>query len=111
VGGVLEQGAALAESREVASFVVGDAVEPAAVQDTDPFEGECTEGALVSGAAGAAGIVEGFGPEGAGDGLGGPLDEAGELGASPVASGRRLLDRALSDDPKGRAVFVGSDNH
>jgi hypothetical protein len=73
---VLEQGcAALLEGHEVAGFVVGHAVEPAAVQDADPLEGQGTQGGLVSCTASAEGFIEGFGPEGARDGLGRPLDE------------------------------------
>jgi hypothetical protein len=73
---VREQGcAALLEGHEVAGFLVGHAVGPAAVQDADPLEGQGTQGGLVSCTASPVGIIEDFGPKGARDGLGGPLDE------------------------------------
>jgi hypothetical protein len=60
---------ALLESHEVASFIVGFAVEPAAMKDTDPLEGESTKRSLMGASAFAVALVEGFGPEGARDGL------------------------------------------
>jgi hypothetical protein len=54
---VLEQGCAtLLQGHEVSGFV-GDAVEPAAVQDANPLEGQGAQRGLVVGAASARGDV------------------------------------------------------
>jgi hypothetical protein len=82
---------ALLESEQIARFIVGDAVDPAAVEDADPLEGESAESGLVLHAASLASGVEGVGPERARDGLAYPLDEglAEEGGAliAPVDGG------------------------
>lgn len=46
--------AALLQGHEVAGFIVRHAVEPAAVQDADPLEGQRAQRGLVAGAAGRA---------------------------------------------------------
>jgi hypothetical protein len=75
-GGEFEKrGVAFLEGREVAGFVVRGLVEPASVEDADPLEGERPDGGVVGGALGFVGVVECAGPEGARDGLAGPLDE------------------------------------
>lgn len=61
---MLEQGcAALLQGHEVAGFVVRNAVEPAAVRDTDPLEGEGAQGGLMAGPASTVRSVEGFGAQ------------------------------------------------
>ena len=55
-----ERGTAFLQGHEVAGFVVWDALEPAAVQDADPFEGQRAQGRLVACAASSACLVEGF---------------------------------------------------
>ena len=63
-----------------------DTVGPAAVEDTDPLEGEGSEGGLVLHAARFAPGVECVGPEGARDGLSDPFDEGlAEEGGAPIA--------------------------
>lgn len=60
---MLEQGCAtLLQGHEISGFVVGNAVEPAAVQDADPLGGEGTQRGLVAGAASLVGLIEGFRP-------------------------------------------------
>ena len=50
------------ESHQVARFVIGDAVSPAAVKDSDPFEGQSTQSRLVASAMGSARLVESLCP-------------------------------------------------
>jgi hypothetical protein len=66
---------ALLESHEIASLVVGFAVEPATMKDADPLEGESTKRCLMGAAAFAVALVEVLGPVGARDGLAHPFDE------------------------------------
>jgi len=54
---------ALLESQQVARLVVRLALDPAAVEDCDPLEGERAQGSLVTHAAGAAALVESLCPE------------------------------------------------
>ena len=63
------------ERGEVAGFVVGDAVEPAAKQHSNPLECKGTNGGVVGGSLGPVALVEGPSPEGLGNGAGGPFDE------------------------------------
>ena len=90
---------ALLESEEVTSLIVVDAVGPAAMQDSDPLEGESTEGGLMVHASSLATSVKGVGPEGARNGLPDPFDEglAEEGGAAiaPVDGG--LVATAFGD--------------
>ena len=51
---------ALLESHEIASFVVGFAVEPAPMKDADPLEGERTKRCLMGAATFAIALVEGL---------------------------------------------------
>jgi len=105
---VLEQGrAALLQGHEVAGFVVRNAVEPAAVQDADPLEGQGAEGSLVAGAASSVRLVEGFRPEGAGDGLGGPLHEGlpDEFAAAIAPVHPSLVAAALHDRSDAGALL------
>jgi hypothetical protein len=92
-------GMALLESHEVAGFIVWLAVEPASMEDTDPFEGESTKRRLMGAAALTVTLVEGFGPEGARDGLAHPLDEglALEGGAREAPVDPALVATALGD--------------
>jgi hypothetical protein len=55
---------ALLEGHEVASLVVGLAVEPASMEDADPLEGEGSKRGLMGATTFAVALVEGFGPEG-----------------------------------------------
>ncbi|MDN5873202.1 MAG: hypothetical protein L0H29_02310 [Sinobacteraceae bacterium] len=59
---------------------------PTAVQDPDPFEGECAQGQLVCLAGGVLLLVESAGPEGLADRLARPRDEglAEECWATPT---------------------------
>lgn len=66
---------ALLKSHEVAGFIVRFALDPAAMEDADPLEGESAKRGLMGTATLAVALVEGFGPEGARDGLADPLDE------------------------------------
>jgi hypothetical protein len=66
---------ALPESEQIARFIIGDAVDPATIEDADPFERQSSKGSLVLHAASLARVVEGARPEGARDGLPDPLDE------------------------------------
>src|SRR5688572_15001074 len=76
VGGDLQERClALLKSQQIARLVVRNAVDPAAVEDADPFEGEGSESGLVLHAASLAAGVEGVRPKGARDGLAHPLDE------------------------------------
>ena len=90
---------ALLESEEVARFVVGGAVDPAAKEDADPLEGQGADGGVVGGALGAVAVVEGACPEGAPDGLSGPLDEglAKELGTGPAPVDPVFVATALGE--------------
>ena len=82
---------ALLQSHQVARFVVGRAVEPAAMENPDPHEGQSAQSGLVTHAAGATALVESLGPVRAWNGLPDPLDEglAQEGGArvTPVDPG------------------------
>ena len=75
----------LLEGGEVAGFVVGDTVDPAAKQDSNPLERKGTNGGVVRRAPCSVALVEGTRPEGVWDGAGGPFDErlAQESGAGP----------------------------
>ena len=77
---------ALLECRQIARFVVGNTINPAAKQDADPFEGKGTDGGVVGRAFGLVALVESAGPEGVGNGAGYPFDEGltKEFGASPT---------------------------
>ena len=77
---------AFLESEQIARLIVGDAVDPAAVEDADPLESESAKGGLVLHAASLTPGVEGVGPEGARDGLSDPLAEGlAEEGGALVA--------------------------
>lgn len=65
----------LNEGLEVAGFIVGQAVLPAAPEDAQPFEGEAAEDGLVAFAGAFLLLVVHFRPRAFGDGLTGPLDE------------------------------------
>ena len=95
----------LLESHQVASFVVGLPIDPAAMEDADPLEGEGTQRCLMRAAAFAVALVEGFGPERARDGLAHPLDEglALEGGAREAPVDPALVAAALGD---GRDAYV-----
>ena len=74
------------KGQQIARLIVRNAVDPAAVEDADPLEGESAEGGLVVHAASLAPGVEGVGPEGARDGLPDPLDEGlSEEGGALIA--------------------------
>jgi hypothetical protein len=79
---------ALLKSHQVAGFIVRFSLDPASMEDADPLEGESSKGGLMGAAALAVALVEGFGPEGAWDGLAYPLDEGlaleGGAGETPV---------------------------
>jgi hypothetical protein len=60
---------ALLKSEQITRLIVRHAVDPAAVEDADPLEGESAESGLVLHAASLASGVERVGPEGARDGL------------------------------------------
>jgi hypothetical protein len=100
---------ALLEGHEVASFVVGFAVHPAPMEDADPLEGESTKRSLMGAAAFAVALVEGFGPEGARDGLAHPLDEglALEGGACEAPVHPALVATALSDGGDADVLLQG----
>jgi len=74
------------------------------MEDTDPLEGESSKRGLMGAAAFAVALVEGFGPEGARDGLAYPLDEglaleggAGETPVDPALVAAALGDRGDTD--------------
>ena len=54
----------MAEGIEIAFFAIGRAGLPAAEQDADPFEGQGSQGGVVSLAKGSLLEVQGLGPEG-----------------------------------------------
>ena len=54
---------ALLQGHEVAGFVVGLAVVPAAPEDANPLESEGAQDGLVMNARGPSALVEGLGPE------------------------------------------------
>jgi hypothetical protein len=77
---------ALLKSEQITRLIVRHAVDPAAVEDADPLEGESAESGLVPHAASLASGVEGAGPEGARDGLAHPFDEGlAEEGGTLIA--------------------------
>src|SRR4051794_3135673 len=90
---------ALLEGQQVASLVVGLALDPTAVEDSDPLEGERSEGSLVPHAASSTALLECLRPEGARDGLAHPLDEGlaqeGRAGLAPMGPG--LVATSFSD--------------
>ena len=51
---------AFLQGRKVAGFVVRRAIDLAAEEDTDPFEGERPEGGVMGGPLGLVGVVELF---------------------------------------------------
>ena len=101
---------ALLKSHEVVSFVVGFAVDPATMKDTDPFEGESTKRSLMGATAFAVALVEGPSPEGARDGLAHPLDEglALEGGAREAPVHPTLVATALGDRRDPHVLLEGS---
>jgi hypothetical protein len=64
---------AFLESEQIARLIVRNAVDPAAVEDANPLEGEGAECGFVLHATSLARGIEGVGPEGARDGLPDPL--------------------------------------
>ncbi len=66
---------ALLEGSEVARFVVGDAVDPAAKEDSNPLERKGTNGGVMRRALGPVTVIESTGPERVWNGAGGPLNE------------------------------------
>ena len=54
---------AFLEGHQVSGFVVGLSVDPAAVQDADPLEGEGAQCGLMRAATLVIALVEGLGPE------------------------------------------------
>src|SRR5688572_6940162 len=100
---------ALLKSHEVASFVVGFAIEPAPMKDTDPLECESTERRLMGAAAFAVALIEGLGPEGARDSLPDPLDEglALEGGACKAPVDPALVATALGDGGDTHVLLQG----
>ena len=89
----------LLQGDEIARFVVGNAINPAAVEDADPLESECTKRCLVASATGSAAVVEGLGPKGSRDGLAHPFDEglAQKRRASPAPVDPALVTAAFGD--------------
>ena len=71
---------------QIARFVVRNAVDPAAPEDSDPLEGQSTDRGVMGRSLGAVLVIEGSRPERAHDGLRGPLDErlSDERRASPT---------------------------
>lgn len=67
------------EGGDIESFVVSDAVLPAAPKDADPFEGQGAQDRLVVFAGTLLLEVIGFGPGAFGDRLSGPV-RSGEIG-------------------------------
>jgi hypothetical protein len=100
---------ALLEGEEVAGLVVRRTGNPAAEEDADPFECQGTDGGVVGGAFGAVAVVASPGPEGAGNGFGGPLDEGlEEFGADPAPMDPMLVPAALGDGRNAREHLQGS---
>jgi hypothetical protein len=56
---------ALLECRQIARFVVGNTIHPAAKQDADPFEGKGADGRVVGRAFGLVAVVASAGGPGA----------------------------------------------
>ena len=100
---------ALLESHEVASFVVGLAVEPAPMKDADPLEGESTKRCLMGAATFTVALVEGLGPEGARDGLTHPFDEGLALkgGAREAPVDPALIAATLGDGRDTHVLLQG----
>ena len=89
----------LLESHQVASLVVGLAVDPAAVEDSDPLEGKRTEGCLMLHPTSPAAPIESLSPEGARDGLAHPFDKglAQEGGTRVAPVDPRLVAASFRD--------------
>ena len=83
----------LLEGHQVLGFVIRFSVDPAAMQDADPLEGEGAQRGLMRATPFAVALVKGFGPERARYGLAHPLDEglALEGGAREMPVGLVLL--------------------
>lgn len=77
---------AFLERGEVARFLVGDAVDPAAKENSNPLECKGANGGVVGGSLCPVALIEGPSPEGLGNGAGGPFDEGltKEFGAGPA---------------------------
>jgi len=80
-----ERRASSPEGPDVAGFVVGRPILPAAEEDADPLEGQGTEGGMMAFPAFSLEVVEGAGPGGVLDGESGELVEslAEEGGSGP----------------------------
>jgi hypothetical protein len=98
IGEVEQRGVFRGQMFEVAGLVIGDVIDPAFPEDTDPFEGQSADDGLVAFAAFFLLSVESGGPGGIADGLVGPLDEslAEEPGSVPTPV-----------DPFALAAFLG----
>lgn len=99
----------LLESHQVTRLVVGDVVDPAAIQDADPLEGERPERCLMASPASAAALVESFRPERAEDGLANQLDEGltEELGAEEAPVDPTFVAAALGDGRDADVLLYG----
>src|SRR6185295_6194021 len=100
---------ALLEGHQVTGFIVRLALDPAAMEDADPLEGESTKRCLMGAATLAVALVECFGPEGARDGLPYPLDEglALESGAREAPVDPALVAAALGDRRDTHVLLQG----
>ena len=90
---------ALLKRGEIARFVVGDTVDPAAKEDSNPLECEGANGSVVGRPLCFVALVEGARPKRLWNGSGGPFDEspAQEFRASPAPVDPVGLATALSN--------------
>ena len=88
-------------------LVVGRAVLPASIGDTDPLEGQRTQRGLMGRSARTLLRVVGFGPVAVRNGKGGPFHEglAQELGALQPPMDPRLVAAALGDRSNPRLAL------